>query len=80
MLRSFPTRRSSDQCGVFGCNWRSNTNPKCNSHSNVYSNACGDTYSNTNSHRHAEAYTSTTASPDTTPPSDAVERDYLTNR
>ena len=37
----------ADQCGVSGCDWRSDTNPRCNSHSN----ACGDTYSNTNSHR-----------------------------
>src|SRR5204863_707945 len=42
----------ADQCGVPGCDWRSNTNPKCNSHSYVYSNACGDTYSNSNRYAH----------------------------
>jgi hypothetical protein len=56
----------ADQCGVPGCDWRrSNTNPRCNSNSNAFSHACGDTNSNTNSHRHAKAHSFTKASSDT---------------
>ena len=38
----------ADQCGVPGCDWRCNTNPKCNSHSNSYSNGYGNSDCNAN--------------------------------
>ena len=71
-----------------------NTDRDCNSYiyPNAYGNAdsnggtvsysysYGDSNGSAYAYRHAEAYTPTTASPDTTPPSDAVERNYLTSR
>src|SRR4029077_6574305 len=36
----------ADQCDVPGCDWRSNTNPKCNSDSNSYSNGNSDCNAN----------------------------------
>ena len=57
-----------------------NTDRNCNSY--IYPNAYGNADSNgsTYAYRHAEAYTSTTASPGTTTPSDSLERNYLTSR
>ena len=52
----------ADQRGVPGCDWRSNTNPKCNSDSNSYSNgnsdcnANRDSYSNGNNNRDSNGY------------------------
>src|SRR5207302_7557222 len=62
----------ADQCGVFGCDWRSNTNPKYNSHSNVYSN--------TNSHRHAKAHSFAKTSSDTKAQADSAAKTLICYR
>jgi hypothetical protein len=62
----------ADQCGVPGCDWRSNTNPKCNSHSNVYSN--------TNGYRHAKAHSFTKASSDTKAQADSAGKTLMGNQ
>ena len=66
----------ADQRGVSGCDWRCNTNPKCNSHSNVY----GDTYSNTNSHRHAKAHSFAKTSSDTKAQADSAAKTLICYR
>ena len=62
----------ADQRGVPGCDWRSNTNPKCNSHSNVYSN--------TNGYRHAKAHSFTKASSDTKAQADSAGKTLIRYR
>ena len=62
----------ADQCGVPGCDWRSNTNPKCNSHSNVYSNAFR--------HCHAKAHSFTKASSDTKAQADSAAKTLIRYR
>ena len=51
----------ADQCGVPGCDWRSNTNTYSNtqshSYTNIYANA--HTYSDTQSHSYANIYANT---------------------
>src|SRR5437660_6561077 len=50
----------ADQCGVPGCDWRCNTNPKCNCDSNSYSNGNSDCNANRdtdgNSNRDSNGY------------------------
>src|SRR4029077_8967593 len=60
----------ADQCGVFGCDWRSNTNPKCNSRSNVYSNT----------HRHAKAHSFTKGTSDTKAQADSAAKTLIRYR
>jgi hypothetical protein len=59
----------ANQCGVPGCDRRSNTNPKCNSHSNVYSNALR--------HCHAKAHSFTKASSDTKAQADSAAKTLI---
>jgi hypothetical protein len=47
----------ADQCGVPGCDWRrSNTNPKCNSDYNSYSNGNSDCNANRDTHGNTNGY------------------------